>query len=233
VRDLRVDANIAPPPLTAGLDDALTTSSNGDGRKALRVSCTRYDGALGANWHARSAVESRTPDMGLERAKEHPMKHLIAISTIAFASFAALPAAHAQSLPPPLPALTAEQSEMVQQRMDEYRRITDARAARGDISADEAVRLMQWREWQIAQQVTNGGQAPAVAGAQPPIVSDSPPPVYYEERPRDYYPVAPAPVYVPYYRYPAPYYWGPRPYYWGASFCAGGFGHNFGGRICF
>ena len=46
-------------------------------------------------------------------------------------------------------------------------------------------------------------------------------------------PYYPAPYYWPYY---GPYYWGPRPYaYWGpsVSVCAGGFGRNFGGRICF
>ena len=30
----------------------------------------------------------------------------------------------------------------------------------------------------------------------------------------------------------SPYY-APAPYYWGASICAGGFGHHFGGRVCF
>ena len=169
------------------------------------------------------------------------MKHLLAISTLATALLAAAPAALAQSLPPPLPNLSAEQSDTVKQRMEEYRRITDARVARGDITADEDVRLMQWREWQIAQQVASvltvqpnaDVQTQANPGAQPPMSYDSSPPAYYEERPRDYYAVVPPPVYVPYYRYPAPYYWGPRPWYWGPSVCAGGFGHSFGGRICF
>jgi hypothetical protein len=46
--------------------------------------------------------------------------------------------------------------------------------------------------------------------------------------PRYYVPSYPYP-----YPYPAPYYWGPRPYYYGPSICAGGFGHHFGGRVCF
>ena len=53
----------------------------------------------------------------------------------------------------------------------------------------------------------------------PQVVVVEPPPRYYVP----YYP----------YAYPAPYYWGTRPYYYGPSICAGGFGHHFGGRICF
>src|SRR5262245_53263118 len=122
---------------------------------------------------------------------ERTMKHLLAISTLAAALLAAAPAAFAQSLPPPLPNLSAEQSDTVKQRMEDYQRITDARVARGEISADEAVRLMQWREWQIAQQVAGAAQVQpnadaqtqAIPGAQPPMSYDSPPPAYYEERP--------------------------------------------------
>jgi len=161
------------------------------------------------------------------------MKHLIAISTIATGLLTAAASTLAQSLPPPLPALTAEQSAIVEQRMDDYRRITDARVARGDITADDAVRLMQWREWQIAQGVAGVAAPPVAAGERAPMDYDSRPPVYYEDRPRDYYAVEPAPAYVPYYRYPTPYYWGARPYYWGPTVCAGGFGRHFGGSLCF
>ena len=47
--------------------------------------------------------------------------------------------------------------------------------------------------------------------------------------PRRDYVVAPRPYY---YRNPAPYHGAPYPYF-GPSVRAGGFGHHFGGRICF
>ena len=171
------------------------------------------------------------------------MKQLIALSLIGLASTVVSSSAVAQSSPPPLPALTQQQSQDVQARLDGYRRATDARVARGEITADEAARLLEWREWQLAQQAANGAPARAAAtGAPGPAHYDSPPPDYYPARPPDYYAprppdyyvVEPAPVYGPYYRPAVPYYWGPRPYaYWGPSVCAGGFGRHFGGRICF
>ena len=154
------------------------------------------------------------------------MKHLIAISGIALALTTTLSSTFAQSVPPERPALTPQQSEDLQARMDAYRRETDGRVARGEITADEAARLLSWREWQIARQIAS---APARA-----YNDDAVPPDYYEPRPRGHV-VDPAPAYGPYYyRYPAPYYWGPPPYaYWGPSLCAGGFGRHFAGRICF
>jgi hypothetical protein len=155
------------------------------------------------------------------------MKRLFALSGFTLALLAVGPSAHAQSLPPPLPALNAQQSSAVNQRLDLYRRETAGRVTRGEISADEADRLLKWREWQIARQVV-GTSAPPPATAY-----DSPPPDYYEQRPPDYVVVEPPPPYYgPYYRYAAPY-WGPRPYYWGPAICAGGFGRHFGGRLCF
>ena len=180
------------------------------------------------------------------------MKHLIAISGMAATLLAASSAASAQSsTPPPLPALTQQQSQEVHARIDAYRRATDARVARGEISADEAARLVAWREWHIARQtasMTARANAPRDSGAPPdyaaaperaPRDAGMPPDYdasddYDDPRPR-YHVVEPPPVYAPYYyRYPAPYYWGPRPYaYWGPSICAGGFGRHFGGRVCF
>src|SRR5678815_3243722 len=96
------------------------------------------------------------------------MKHLIAIS--AFSAFAlglgltAAPAS-AQSSPPALPALTQQQMQDVNTQMDAYRRATDARVARNEISPDEAARLVQWREWQIAQQVASARPAPLPAAS--------------------------------------------------------------------
>jgi len=127
----------------------------------------------------------------------------------------------AQSAPPQLPDMTAEQSAQVQQQLNEYRRDVDARIASGQINPDEGQRLIAWRQWQIAMQVT--GQAP-----QAPA---------YESQPvaRQYaYPPAYPPYYAPYYGYPyyaPPYYAGPA--YWGPSVCIGGFGHHVAGRACF
>jgi hypothetical protein len=151
------------------------------------------------------------------------MKRLVAICGMSLALLCATTApVRAQSLPPPLPALTPQQSASVAQRVDAYRSETDARVARGEITADEAERLVKWREWQFAQQTAGLVPAPSMR-----VASDVPPD-YYEQRP-DY--VEPAPYYV--YRYPAPYYWAPRPYYWGPVVCAGGFGRHFGGSFCF
>ncbi len=139
------------------------------------------------------------------------MKQLIALS-IGIALLAFAPASPAQSSPPPLPALTAEQSTELARRVDAYRRDTDARVTRGEITADEAARLVQWREWQLAQQAAGLVPGPStVIGERAPVYYDAPPQTYYEPRPSDYYVVPPAPVYVPYYRYATPYYWGPRP----------------------
>lgn len=168
------------------------------------------------------------------------MKRLIALSGFVVALLTGTPFALAQSSPPPLPALTPQQSATVQQRLDLYRRETEGRVARGEITADEADRLLGWREWQIARQVA-GVSTPPPSTAQADV-----PPDYYQVPSREYVPprevvvepppevvVEPPPYYGPYYRYPAPYYWGPRPYYWGPAVCAGGFGRHFGGRICF
>jgi len=138
------------------------------------------------------------------------MKRLFALSGITIALLAGAPCALAQSSPPPLPSLTQQQSATLEQRLDPYRKQTEDRVSRGEITADEADRLIKWREWQIARQVAGVSSAP-----RPGARSDVPP------------------YYVPYYRYPAPYYWGPRSYYWGPAVCAGGFGRHFGGRICF
>jgi hypothetical protein len=179
-------------------------------------------------------------------SEEHAMKHLIAISGMVAALVAASPPALAQSsTPPALPALSEQQSQEVHARIDAYRRATDARVERGEISADEAARLVAWREWQIAQQMaatTARANAPRDAGVPPDYdrSRDADAPRLrgdYESRSGDTYVLEPPPAYAPYpyyYRYPAPYYWGPRPYaYWGPSICAGGFGRHFGGRVCF
>jgi hypothetical protein len=168
-------------------------------------------------------------------------------------------AAGAQSSPPALPRLTADQSADVQRQLDLYRTEIDGRVSRGEITADEADRLLKWREWQLAQQAINAmppgaisDAPPIAASAAPPMSGDSTPPMSGSEAPpapaygapqsvapaapvvRQYvYAPPPTVAYpAPYYYYP-PYYYAPRPYYWGASVCAGGWGHHFGGRFCF
>jgi len=119
----------------------------------------------------------------------------------------------AQDATPTPPSLSAAQSQQVQTEMQSYRREIDARIARGDITPDEAQRLLQWREWQLAQQAA--GLAPSPPPPPDRVVVG--PPVY--------------PVPPPRYYYPSPYYY-PAPYYapgWGVSVCAGrAFHHGFG-----
>jgi hypothetical protein len=164
--------------------------------------------------------------------QELSMKRLIALSGLAIALVGG-PAAIAQSSPPPLPQLTPEQSNAVDQRLDAYRAQTEERVSRGEITPDEAERLIAWREWQIARQVA--GVANSRRSDVPP---DYVPPDYYAAPvQRDYAIVQPPPYYGPYYRYPAPYYYppyyAPRAYYWGPTVCAGAIGRRFAGRICF
>lgn len=190
------------------------------------------------------------------------MKRLALVA--ALASLAAAPTVLAQSTPPdytpppssgaasgavpPLPALNASQSAEVQRQLAPYRSQIDARIGRGEITADEGGRLLQWREWQIARQVAAGA---AYDQAPPGTTYDPAPPAggAYEQAPPPgpaYDPAPPPPArpyysqpyYVPYYApYYAPYYgptyYAPAPYYWGARICAGGWGHHFGGRVCF
>jgi hypothetical protein len=149
--------------------------------------------------------------------------------------------AGAQSSPPPLPALTASQSADVQRQMDLYRTEINGRVSRGEITGEEGDRLIRWREWQIAQQITGSAPPGPVADAPPARYADAPPGPYADVPPgpiadappvRQYYYAPPPSVVYPAPYYYAPYYYAPRPYYW-ASVCAGGWGHHFGGRICF
>ena len=167
------------------------------------------------------------------------MKRLFALSAVTVALSVGASIAHAQSSPPPLPALTAEQSATVDQRLGAYRQETEQRVARGEITRNEADNLLAWREWQIARQVAGDDTSAARRDDVPPdYAGDATADArsdYYAPPPgsRDYAVAAPPPYYGPYYyRYPTPYYWGPYPYF-GPSVCAGGFGHHFGGRVCF
>ena len=116
----------------------------------------------------------------------------------------------AQSVAPPLPALTAEQSENLNRELTRSRPDVDSRVARGELTSDEAQRLVEWRRWQLARQIAGltDSEPPRVI-VQRQYVYAPPPPYYYD----------------PWYR---PYYWGPR-----VSVCAGGFGRHSFGSICF
>lgn len=137
---------------------------------------------------------------------------LIALALAGALGALAVPA-WAQSSPPPLPALSAEQSENLNREMTRYRADVDARVARGELSPDQAQRLVEWRRWQLAQQI---------AGLTPPE-----PPRVIVERQYVYAPPPPPVWYDPWYR-PYPYYYGPR-----VSVCAGGWGRHSFGSLCF
>jgi len=208
--------------LTAGSRRASERPGERRGERGASSATNHAFPATVESWSGRPGRPAAT-----RKTKEHFMKHWIALSAVALALGVASASARAQASPPPLPELTPQQSADVQQRVDAYRRDTEARVARGEITPDEADRLVQWREWQLAQ------QAAGLAPSAPRIAYDAPPPDYYDARPRQYAGAEP-PYYGPYYRYPAPYYYGPGPYYyWGPTVCAGGFGHHFGARFCF
>ena len=138
-------------------------------------------------------------------------KTLLALGLLGALAGTALPAA-ADSGPPPLPALSADQSANLNEEMTRYRAEVDERVARGELRPDEAQRLVEWRRWQLARQI---------AGLAPP----EPPRVIVQ---REY--VAPYPYYDPWY---APSYYGPRYYAPRVSVCAGGWGHHSFGSLCF
>ena len=115
-----------------------------------------------------------------------------ALAAVLTGGYAAV--AGAQSNPPALPPLNASQQALVQQQLDLYRTESDGRVARGEITADEAGRLLRWREWQLSQQAL--GLGPPADAPPGPIAGDAPPPVTRYVAPPVYY--APAyPYYAP------------------------------------
>jgi hypothetical protein len=127
----------------------------------------------------------------------------------------------AQEGPPPLPQLSPEQAADVRQQVAQYRTATEQRVFSGEISPDEAERLIAWREWQLAQQAAGRAPRPQVPAERTIVVPASPP----------------APLYVPGPYYYGPYYYGYGPYYgapsFGLSICAGRAYRNGWGSICF
>jgi len=155
------------------------------------------------------------------------MQPLFIVLTATGLLFAMVPSSSAETAPPPLPALSAEQSANLEQELTRYRQDVDARVARNDVTEAEAKRLLAWRRWQLARQVT--GLAPQPVEVAPIFVETNP----YYGRPYSYgspYDYAP-----PYYWEPRPFYSGPAPFYWAPriSICAGGFGRRAFGSLCF
>ena len=163
------------------------------------------------------------------------MKRLaLAAALAACAGGFSLGAAAQSDVTPPLPQLSSEQSADVEQQLSLYRTEVNGRVARGEITAAEGERLLSWRRWQLAQAAT--GQASRASGVPPGPIADVPPGPIADAPPstvvREYYYrpyYAPPPVYY----YPPPVYYGSPAYFWGPRVCAGGFGHHFGGRVCF
>jgi hypothetical protein len=194
-------------------------------RRKGAVPRTNRDSGVAVETAFANRVPRRHPTQGAT------MKGWMAIAACGWWLAVGAPALAQTSSPPPLPTLTPQQSSEVERRLDAYRRQTEDRVTRGEITADEADRLVQWRECQIARNVAGVASAPPPDyGAPPDYVA----PPDYDARAPQVVVVEPPRYYVPYYPYPYPApYWGPRAYYSGPSICAGGFGHHFGGRICF
>ncbi len=116
-------------------------------------------------------------------------------------------------------------AQWVDQQITQYRHEIEARVARGDMSPDEAERLIGWRQWQLSQQAAGNAPQSTVIARQNDAARAAVAPY-----PGPYYGAYPAPY--PYYRPYAPYY-GYGPYYPGISVCAGGSGHHGSASVCF
>jgi hypothetical protein len=140
------------------------------------------------------------------------------------AATAPLAAPSAAGHPPPA------SEQWVEQQTAKVRAEVEARVARGELSPDEAERLIGWRHWQLAQRAAGQAPAPAILERQQaaaPRVVPAYPPAYY---------AAPYPYYGAYRYAPygyAPYGYGYDRYSPGIAVCAGGVGHHFAGSVCF
>ena len=161
---------------------------------------------------------------------QHLATRTLASLALAISALAALPASAQTNAPAQTSTaigsvrLTDEQQAYVDRTLETYKNEVDARLARGDITADEAQRLLAWRQWQLAQQIA--GTAPPSNILEGQAQGDAqraatPPPAPYP-----YYP-----YYAPWgYGYYAPY--APGPVFYG-GICVGGASNNFAGRVCF
>ena len=123
--------------------------------------------------------------------------------------------------------------QWVDQQVAKTRGEVEARVARGDMSPDEAERLIGWRQWQLEQQAAGQAPQPAIiarqdAEAQRQVVVVPAPRPYYAPYP---YAPYPPPYYAPGYGYgSAPGYGGWAP---GIGICAGSGGRHYGASVCF
>jgi hypothetical protein len=119
--------------------------------------------------------------------------------------------------------------QWVEQQTAKIRSEVEARVARGDMTPDEAERLIGWRHYQLAQQAAGQAPAPAIQERQQAVAA-APRPYYAAPYPGPYYTAPYGYAYGPYgYGYPYGY---PR-YAPGIAVCAGGVGHHFAGGVCF
>jgi hypothetical protein len=119
--------------------------------------------------------------------------------------------------------------QWVEQQTAKIRSEVEARVARGDMTPDEAERLIGWRRYQLEQQAAGQAPAPAIQERQQAVAA-APRPYYAAPYPGPYYAAPYGYAYGPYgYGYPYGY---PR-YAPGIAVCAGGVGHHFAGGVCF
>ena len=144
----------------------------------------------------------------------------------------------ASTMPPALPKLDAAQLSQLDGRMKLLRDEVEGRVRRGDLTAEEAERLLAWRKWQIARQIA--GLAPPnpayITPNYPPQLGETGvPPDYRAAPPAQLYYSVPYVVYPPWpaYAWPDGWYGSPwPPFAWGATVCGGGFGRHFRVGVC-
>jgi hypothetical protein len=124
-------------------------------------------------------------------------------------------AAFAQSPVPDTPPLTPAQAQDVQRELDAYRQDVALRQAQGNVTAEEAQRLIMWRQYQLALQVTGTATPSQIIERQAQADSER----MAVTSAYGYYPgIAPLLGAI----------WMLRP-----TVCAASAGHNWGGSVCF
>lgn len=141
----------------------------------------------------------------------------------AMLALTALPAAAQTSTAAGSVRLTEQEQAYVNNTLSAYKNEVDARLARGDITPDEAQRLLAWRQWQLSQQLAGTAPSSNILEGQAPADAQR------AAAPRPPYPY---PYYAPWGYggyYAAPY--APGPAFYGGV-CLGGASRNFAGRVC-
>lgn len=170
-----------------------------------------------------------------------------ALAAIALAAAPAYAAAPSQTfIPAPQPSAVAPvgtagtapgdatppaSEQWVDQQTAKIRSDVEARVARGDMTPDEAERLIGWRRWQLEQQAAGQAPAPAILERQK-AVATAPRTVVVAPYPAPYYATPYGGYYYGPYGY-GPYGPGYLRYAPGIAVCAGGIGHHFAGGVCF